>query len=84
VALYLPALRAPAGQGGDMIGLFYVLASVAMTGGVLVGSAVAGLVVWLRLRAKLLGAGLLSAPLIHVVFVLTLGWREYMPFLPVP
>jgi hypothetical protein len=27
---------------------------------------------------------LLSAPLIHVIFALTLGWREYMPFLPVP
>ncbi len=27
---------------------------------------------------------LVSAPAIHVVFALTLGWREYMPFLPVP
>jgi hypothetical protein len=26
----------------------------------------------------------LSAPAIHVLFSLTLGWREYMPFLPVP
>jgi hypothetical protein len=27
---------------------------------------------------------LLSAPAIHIVFALTLGWREYMPFLPWP
>jgi len=27
---------------------------------------------------------LLSAPAIHAMFALTLGWREYMPFLPVP
>lgn len=26
----------------------------------------------------------LVAPAIHVVFSLTLGWKEYMPFLPVP
>ena len=26
----------------------------------------------------------LSAPLIHVLFSFFLGWREYMPFLPVP
>ena len=26
----------------------------------------------------------LSAPAIHVMFSLTLGWREYMPFLPFP
>lgn len=25
-----------------------------------------------------------SAPLIHVLFSLFLGWNEYMPFLPVP
>jgi len=27
---------------------------------------------------------LLSAPLIHVIFAVTLGWREYLPFLPAP
>jgi hypothetical protein len=27
---------------------------------------------------------LVSAPAIHVTFALTLGWREYMPFLPIP
>ncbi len=27
---------------------------------------------------------LLAAPAIHVAFALTLGWREYMPFLPIP
>ncbi|MCE9628065.1 MAG: hypothetical protein K8R56_09125 [Candidatus Eisenbacteria bacterium] len=26
----------------------------------------------------------LSAPAIHVTFALVLGWKEYMPFLPVP
>ncbi|UCG87571.1 MAG: hypothetical protein JSW71_03220 [Gemmatimonadota bacterium] len=26
----------------------------------------------------------LSAPAVHVLFSLTLDWREYMPFLPVP
>jgi hypothetical protein len=26
----------------------------------------------------------LSAPVIHIGFSVTLGWREYMPFLPVP
>ena len=26
----------------------------------------------------------LSAPAIHAAFVLTLGWHEYMPFLPWP
>ena len=25
-----------------------------------------------------------SAPAIHILFALTLGWREYMPFLPWP
>jgi hypothetical protein len=26
----------------------------------------------------------LSAPVIHTAFALTLGWREYMPFMPWP
>jgi hypothetical protein len=26
----------------------------------------------------------ISAPLIHVLFALLLGWNEYMPFIPVP
>jgi hypothetical protein len=30
------------------------------------------------------GLALLAAPLIHVSFAMILGWREYMPFLPVP
>ena len=48
--VYLPILLAPRKQGGDMIGLAYVLIAGAMTGGVLVGSAVAGMVLWLRAR----------------------------------
>jgi hypothetical protein len=31
-----------------------------------------------------LALAFVSAPVIHVLFSLTLGWREYMPFLPVP
>lgn len=27
---------------------------------------------------------LFSSPVIHVVFSLVLGWKEYMPFIPVP
>ena len=26
----------------------------------------------------------LSSPVIHVFFSLTLGWKEYLPFIPVP
>lgn len=48
--VYLPILLAPGKQGGDMIGLAYVLIAGTMTGGVLVGSAVAGMVLWIRAR----------------------------------
>ena len=48
--VYLPMLLAPGKQGGDMIGLAYVLVAGSMTAGVLIGSAVAGLVLWLRAR----------------------------------
>jgi hypothetical protein len=27
---------------------------------------------------------LFSSPVIHVVFSLVLGWKEYMPFIPIP
>ena len=38
----------------------------------------------LRQAAVYWALAFLSAPLIHVIFAITLGWREYMPFLPVP
>lgn len=38
----------------------------------------------LRETAFYLVLAALSAPAIHVVFSLTLGWREYMPFLRFP
>lgn len=31
-----------------------------------------------------LGLALLSSPVIHVAFSFLLGWKEYMPFIPVP
>jgi len=52
LVIYLPALLAPGKRGGDMIGLWYVLTSVTLTAGVLAGSALAGLILWLRVRAR--------------------------------
>ncbi len=37
-----------------------------------------------RETATYLILAFLSAPAIHVAFAVTLGWREYMPFLPFP
>ncbi len=37
-----------------------------------------------REAAVYLVLAFLSAPAIHVMFSVTLGWREYMPFLPLP
>ena len=51
VILYGPMLWSPAAHGGDMIGLAFVAISVGMTAGLLVASAVAWLVLWMRLRA---------------------------------
>jgi hypothetical protein len=34
--------------------------------------------------ARYLPLALLVAPAIHVAFSLFLGWKEYIPFLPVP
>lgn len=31
-----------------------------------------------------LGLAFLSSPCIHIAFSLLLGWKEYMPFIPVP
>ena len=37
-----------------------------------------------RERAEYLALAFLSSPAIHVAFSLLLGWKEYMPFIPVP
>ena len=50
LVLYLPVIWRPERQGGDMVGLWYVLISMAMTGGVLIASAIAALALWLRGR----------------------------------
>jgi hypothetical protein len=50
VVLYLPMLWAPGAQGGDMIGFAFILISIVTTGALLLGSAVAALVLWRRLR----------------------------------
>ena len=49
LVLYLPMLLAPA-PGGDMVGLAFILISTVTTGAILLGSAIAGLVLWLRVR----------------------------------
>ena len=49
LVLYLPMLLARA-PGGDMVGLAFILISTVTTGAILVGSAIAGLVLWLRVR----------------------------------
>ncbi|HMA41429.1 MAG TPA: hypothetical protein VKP10_15240 [Gemmatimonadales bacterium] len=50
LVLYLPMLFAPRTPGGDMVGLAFILISTVTTGAVLLGSAIAGLVLWLRVR----------------------------------
>lgn len=37
-----------------------------------------------RELAWYLGLAFLSSPVIHVAFSFLLGWKEYMPFIPVP
>ena len=49
LVLYLPMLLARA-PGGDMVGLAFILISTVTTGAILLGSAIAGLVLWLRVR----------------------------------
>jgi len=56
LVLYLPILWAPGRRGGDMIGLAYILISLVTTAGVLISSATAGLVLWLRHRARRVAA----------------------------
>jgi hypothetical protein len=56
LALYLPVLWAPGKHGGDMIGLAYILIALVTTAAVVLGSATAGLVLWLRHRARRVAA----------------------------
>jgi hypothetical protein len=52
VIFYVPMIWAPGAKGGDMIGVMYVGVSAALTIAVLLGSAVAVIIVWLGHRAK--------------------------------
>lgn len=51
LVLYLPMLWAPGRRGGDMVGLAFILISTVTTAAILLGSAIAGFVLWLRVRA---------------------------------
>lgn len=51
VVLYLPMLWSPGAHRGDMIGFAFILISLVTTVALLVGSAIAGLRLWFRLRA---------------------------------
>jgi hypothetical protein len=52
LVLYVPMLWAPGAQGGDMIGFAFMLISTVTTLGLLVGSAVAAVGLWLRGRGR--------------------------------
>jgi hypothetical protein len=52
LVLYLPMLWAPGAHGGDMIGFAFILISTVTSLGVLVGSAIAALGLWLRVRRR--------------------------------
>jgi hypothetical protein len=52
LVLYVPMLWAPGAKGGDMIGFAFILISVWTTLGLLVGSAIAALGLWLRTRRR--------------------------------
>jgi hypothetical protein len=52
LVLYLLMLWAPGAHGGDMIGFAFILISTVTSLGVLVGSAVAALGLWLRVRRR--------------------------------
>lgn len=52
LVLYVPMLWAPGAQGGDMIGFAFILISVWTTLGLLAGSAIAALGLWLRIRRR--------------------------------
>jgi hypothetical protein len=50
LVLYLPMLWAPGAQGGDMIGFAFMLISTVTTLALFVGSSIAALGLWLRVR----------------------------------
>jgi hypothetical protein len=52
LVLYLPMLRAPGAQGGDMIGFAFILISTVTSLAVLLGSAIAALGLWLHVRRR--------------------------------
>jgi hypothetical protein len=52
LVLYLPMLWAPSAYGGDMIGFAFILISTVTSLGVLAGSAIAALGLWLRVRRR--------------------------------
>lgn len=51
VVLYLPMLWSPGAHRGDMIGFAFILISLVTTVALFVGSAIAALRLWFRLRA---------------------------------
>jgi len=58
LVLYVPMLWAPGAQGGDMVGFAFILISTVTTLALLVGSAIAALALWLRVRGRgVSGAG---------------------------
>lgn len=52
LAAYVPILWQPTGRGGDMVALAYVAISAALIVGVLLGSVVALLVIWVHGRSR--------------------------------
>lgn len=52
LAVYLPMLLSPGGRGGDMVGFAFILISIVTTVAVILGSGIAGLVLWLRFKGE--------------------------------
>jgi len=52
LVLYLPMLWAPGARGGDMIGFAFILISTVTTLALFVGSAMAALGLWVRVRGR--------------------------------
>jgi hypothetical protein len=52
LVIYVPMLWSPGAHGGDMIGFGFLLIATVTTLGVLVGSAVAALGLWVRVRGR--------------------------------
>lgn len=52
LAAYLPMLLSPGAQGGDMVGFAFILISIVTTLALILGSAIAGLLLWLRFKGR--------------------------------